>query len=140
MQHFEELIKSTRSARYVEDNILSLQRSVDSLRTRVEAIKDQPEVTNKVLEVLGRSDKAIQLTRQRLILEGLQFERMTTRFGDVFNARDSQTFGWILGPPQTSVDTWESNEEADLEEEQEDAEDGQGVGQEEQQKDEGEED
>jgi hypothetical protein len=92
VQRLEHLIKTGESN---ADELASLQKNVDALRSGVKLTEIGPDVEQQLCKLLDISDTALQAIMQYRILNSVSFGEMHRRFDSVAHANHA-TFEWIL--------------------------------------------
>ncbi|PNP76022.1 hypothetical protein FNYG_10580 [Fusarium nygamai] len=98
MTRFESLERLNQLVKYGqsnEDEIASLHRNIDVLRSGLQAKILSPEALEQIRNVVSLSDRATLKVRESCILTALRFELMDERYDDVAEAHD-ETFTWIF--------------------------------------------
>lgn len=99
-----QLERVLKSGELQKNELVSLQYNVDTLRSALDAKHLDTVDLDAIRSIFNRSDQALAKVYSNLILDGLRYEKMNDRFGDVMDAH-CKTFDWIMGP--TNADSEE---------------------------------
>ncbi|KAI1212160.1 uncharacterized protein F4807DRAFT_450400 [Annulohypoxylon truncatum] len=92
------------------NELRSLARNVESLQKGCNVSCLDTEALGQIRSLLGLTEEAVLKTRQARILDGLRFELMNERYGDIEDAHE-KTFRWILDvEPEEDKEVEESND------------------------------
>ncbi|CZR69366.1 uncharacterized protein PAC_19266 [Phialocephala subalpina] len=105
-----QLDRVLKSGELQKNELVSLQGNVEVLRSSLETKHLGSDDLEAICSVLNQSDQALAKVYSNLILDGLRYENMSDRFGDIMEAH-VKTFDWIMGPTNVDSEEYDSDTE-----------------------------
>jgi hypothetical protein len=107
-ESYERLSKLVEYGLSSQDELASLSKNMQCLRSGVQVRSLDPAAIEQVLSIVNLSNQAIKKVRESRILNAVRFELMDERFYDVKEAHE-ETFDWIFSSGCTSGEIMNAN-------------------------------